>query len=182
MKSRIAPGLLVLMLVLAGIFPGCLHVSTTEHRIKLNNHGSGEHMLRLLDIRSDGTTDSAVVHDFSALMTSYDEGGAKEFAGPARTLIDRKLYTRGDTLVGEMTCAVKDLGAIEGLHVTEGELSVSVGPSRVIVKTNGRIRQDDKGYQHIIWNRDGTPLFYSIREKEMPPTVSLATMFRGQKR
>jgi hypothetical protein len=182
MKIKIGPGLLVLILTLAGMSPGCLQVNTTEHRIKLNKDGSGEHMLRLLDIRSDGTTDSAVVHDFNALMTSYDEGVGKGFDGPGRTVIDRKLYTRGDTLVGEMTYTVKEPGAIEGLHVTEDELSVSVAPSRVIVKTNGRIRQDERGYQHIVWNRDAARLFYSIREKEMPPTVSLVAMFREKKR
>jgi hypothetical protein len=182
MKSTFTPCLLALMTVLAGIYSGCLQVNTTEHRIKLNKDGSGEHMLRLIDIRSDGATDSAVVHDFNALMASYNEGAAKEFAGPGRTVIDRKLYTRGDTLVGEMTYTVKEPGAIEGLHVTEAELSISVAPSRVIVRTNGQVRRDDRGYQHVVWDRDASRLLYSIREKEMPPAVSLAAMFRGQKR
>jgi hypothetical protein len=179
MKIRtVAP---VLAMCLTAILAGCLQVSTTEHRIKLNKDGSGEHMLRLVDIRSDATTDSAVAHDFRAMMTFYDDA-AKEFVSRGRTVMEKKLFARHDTLIGELDYTVKELGAIEGLRVTEKELFVVIGPSRVIVKTNGKIRSEESGYQRIVWDRDATRLFYSIREKEMPPTVSLTPMYRGEKR
>ena len=179
MKTRALT--LVLAIGLAAILVGCLQVRTTEHRIKLNKDGSGEHMLRLVDIRSDGTTDSAVARDFRAMMTFYDEGD-KEFASRGRTVTEKKLYTRNDTLVAELGYTVKELGAIEGLRASEDELFVVVGPSRVIVKTNGKIRPEQNGNQRIVWSRNATRLFYSIREKEMPPTVSLTSMYRGEKR
>jgi hypothetical protein len=166
----------------AAMWSGCLQVRTVEHRIKLNKDGTGEHMLRLLDIRSDGSTDSAVTHDFNVMMSSYEQGGGTEFNTGGRSLTYKKLYTRSDTLVAEVAYSFKDLAAIEGLRVKEDELFVVVGPTREIVRTNGKIKTDENDQHFIIWDRDTPRLYYVIREKEVPPSVSLAPLFRGERK
>lgn len=161
----------------AALWAGCLQVRTVEHRITLNKDGSGEHMLRLLDIRSDGTTDSAVTHDFNVMMSSYDQSAGTEFNTGGRSLTYKRLYTRSDILIAELTYSFKELAAVEGLRVKGDELFVVVGPTREIVKTNGKIRSAENNQQTIVWDRDTPRLFYVIREKEMPPSLSLAPYF-----
>jgi len=166
----------------AALWAGCLQVRTVEHRIKLNKDGSGEHMLRLLDIRSDGTTDSAVTHDFNVMMSSYDQSGGTEFNTGGRSLTYKRLYTHSNALIAEVTYSFKELAAVEGLRVRGDELFVVVGSAREIVKTNGKVRSTEKNQQTIVWDRDAPRLFYVIREKEMPPSLSLAPYFRARRK
>jgi hypothetical protein len=179
--ARSLPRCALLASLGALLFSGCLQVRETEHRIRLNKDGSGDHRLRLIDIRSDGATDSAVVHDFNVMMSSYDEGGGEEFESKGRTLLDKKMYTHGDTLIAEITYGFNELAAVEGLRVTEDELFVVVSPGREVLRTNGKIKTDENGAKRIVWDRDALRLYYVIREREMPEGVSLARLFRGEK-
>lgn len=76
--SRIACSL-ALCAVLALFLPACILIRTTEHRIKLNENGSGEAMMRLIDIRSDARTDSALARDYAVMMASVQKEGVTEF-------------------------------------------------------------------------------------------------------
>ncbi len=161
--------------------PGCLQVRMTEHRIRLNSDGSGEHSVRMVDIRSDGATDSAIVHDYRVMISSFDSGAEQEFASRGRTIVEKKLFTRGDTLSGELTYSFKEPAAAEGLRVREDELFVVVPPEREIVRTNGKIKEEPGGTRRIVWDRNAQRLLYVIREKSLPPSVSLAPFYRGEK-
>jgi hypothetical protein len=150
--------------------PGCLQVRMTEHRIRLNRDGSGEHSLRMVDIRSDGATDSAVAHDYRVMISSFDSGAEEEFAARGRVIVEKKLYTRGDTLLAE------------GLRARDDEIFVVVPPEREIVRTNGTIQGKEGEIRRIVWGRDAERLVYVIREKVFSPGVSLAPYYRGEKR
>jgi len=167
--------------VFLGTVSGCLQVRMTEHRIRLNKNGSGEHALRMVDIRSDGGTDSAVAHDYRVMISSFDAGVEQEFAARGRSIVDKKLYTRGDTLFGELTYTFKEPAAAEGLRVREDEIFVIVQPEREIVRTNGKIKEMDNGSRQIVWERSATRLLYVIRERSLPSSVSLAPYYRGEK-
>ena len=173
--------LLAILVLLLAVVPGCLQVRTTEHRIRFDRDGSGEHMLRMIDIRSDGLTDSAVAHDYRVMMSSFDAGAEKEFEAKARKIVNKKLYTRGDTLFGELTYSFKEPAAVEGLRVREDELFVNVPAEREILRTNGKIKEEEGGVQRIVWARDVTRLLYVIRERALPPGRSLAPYYRGEK-
>jgi hypothetical protein len=177
--DRRTGGSIVVMLLLAAV-PGCLQVRTTEHRIRLNKDGSGEHMLRMIDIRSDGVTDSAVAHDYRVMMSSFDAEVEREFEAKARKVVDKRLYTRGDTLFGELTYSFKEPAAVEGLRVREDELFVIVPPEREIVRTNGKMKEVGTT-RRIVWDRSATRLLYVIRERSLPPSRSLAPYYRGEK-
>lgn len=180
MNRRLSAGLAAAALL--ALLPGCLQVRMTEHRIRLNKDGSGEHTLRMIDIRSDGVTDSAVAHDYRVMMSSFDEGAQQEFAARGRTIVDKKLYTRGDTLFGELTYSFKEPAAAEGLRIREDEIFVVVPPEREIVRTNGKIMAGETGTaQRIVWERDTARLMYVIRERRLPPSASLAPYYRGEK-
>ena len=170
------------LLLLLAVVPGCLQVRTTEHRITLNKDGGGEHRLRMIDIRSDGATDSAVAYDYRVMMSSFDAGVTKEFDKQGRTVIDKKLYTRGDTLIAELTYSFKDLAAAEGLRVREDEFFVVVPPEREIIRCNGEIEEQKGGGSRIVWDRDAARLVYVLRDKVYPSGRSLAPYYRGEKK
>jgi len=51
----------------------------TEHRVNLHPDGSGEAVLRLIDIRSDETSDSLAERDCRIMMSSFEQEGVKDF-------------------------------------------------------------------------------------------------------
>ncbi len=168
---------LALGAALAVILPGCLLIGTTEHRIKLNANGSGEAMMRLIDIRSDAPTDSALARDYSVMMASVQKEGVTEFEQGGRKVTSKKFYASGDTLTAELIYTFPRLDQVEGLKVKDDELFVVVHEGREIVRTNGKIRSWIHGSQRIVWPRDAKRLMYQIHEKALPPGVSLAPLY-----
>jgi hypothetical protein len=178
-NNRLPALLIVLALVL--MLPGCLVIRTTEHRVKIYEDGSGEALLKLIDVRSDGVTDSAVVHDFEVMMSSFETGGVTDFEKPGRKVMDKLMYTRGDTLIAEISYAFRSLDALEGLRITPDEMYVVVSSEREIVRTNGRIKPGDDNTRKISWKRGATQISYVIRERQVPPSVPLGTYYQKYK-
>jgi hypothetical protein len=174
--SRIACSL-ALSASLAAFLPACLLIQTTEHRIKLNDNGSGEATMRLIDIRSDAPTDSALARDYSVMMASIQKEGLTEFEQGGRKVLSKRFYAGGDTLTAEINYTFPNLDQIEGLKVKKDELFVVVHEGREIVKTNGKVRSWAHGSQRIVWPRDAKRLMYQIREKTLPKSVSLAPLY-----
>jgi hypothetical protein len=174
--SRIAC-CLALSASLAAFLPACLLIQTTEHRIKLNDNGSGEATMRLIDIRSDAPTDSALARDYSVMMASIQKEGLTEFEQGGRKVLSKRFYAGGDTLTAEINYTFPNLDQIEGLKVKKDELFVVVHEGREIVKTNGKVRSWAHVAQRIVWPRDAKRLMYQIREKTLPKSVSLAPLY-----
>lgn len=157
--------------------PGCILIRSTEHRISVNEDGTGEAVLRLIDLRSDETVDSLVQRDFRILLSSYEKEGEAEFSKHGRTITAKKLYTRADTLYAEVGYRFESLLAIEGLHVTDTELYIVVPPSRHVLRTNGSVQPWPGDAQRIVWKRDARRLLFQISENELPPSTSLARLY-----
>jgi hypothetical protein len=174
--SRIACAL-ALSASLATFLPACLLIQTTEHRIKLNENGSGEATMRLIDIRSDAPTDSALARDYSVMMASVQKEGLTEFEQGGRKVLSKRFYASGDTLTAEINYTFPTLDQIEGLKVKKDELFVVVHEGREIVRTNGKVRSWVRGSQRIVWPRDAKRLMYQIREITLPKSVSLAPLY-----
>jgi hypothetical protein len=169
---------LALSASLATILPACLLIQTTEHRIKLNENGSGEATMRLIDIRSDAPTDSALARDYSVMMASVQKEGLTEFEQGGRKVLSKRFYASGDTLTAEINYTFPTLDQIEGLKVKKDELFVVVHEGREIVRTNGKVRSWVRGSQRIVWPRDAKRLMYVIREITLPKSASLAPLYR----
>jgi hypothetical protein len=167
---------------LAVVLSGCIVVRTTEHRIKLNEDGSGEGLLRLIDLRSDETTDSLVRRDFDQMLKSYDKYGIEEFERTGRKITGKQFIVHADTLTLEVSYVFQKADAVEGLHVTKDGLHMGVADSREIVKTNGKVETVKPGFQQITWDAGARKLMYIIREKTMPPGRSLADLYRRSRR
>jgi len=171
---------LVLAGILAGVvlIPGCILIRTTEHRISINEDGSGEAVLRLIDLRSDESVDSLIQRDFRIMLSSYEREGEDTFEREGRTITGKKLYARADTLYAEITYTFASFMAIEGLHATDEELYVVVPEGREVIRTNGEIRPWTGDALRIVWDRDASRLMFQIREKQLPPSTSLARLYR----
>jgi hypothetical protein len=177
MKATRIAGSFVLSAALAALLPACLLIRTTEHRIKLNPNGSGEATMRLIDIRSDAPTDSILARDYSVMMASIQKEGLAEFEKGGRKVLSREFYAGGDTLSAEINYTFPGLEQIEGLKVKKDEMFVVVQEGREIVRTNGKVRSWVRGSQRIVWPRDAKRLMYQIREKTLPPSISLAPLY-----
>lgn len=160
------------------LLPGCILIRTTEHRITINDDGSGEAVLRLIDLRSDETVDSLVQRDFRIMLSSYEREGEEDFERDGRTITGKKLYTRGDTLYAEVAYTFATFISIEGLHVTEDELYVVVPADREVVHTNGRVTSWLGDAHRIVWSRETRHILFQITEKTLPPSTSLARLYR----
>jgi len=177
---RITTSVRGLFAILAGsvILSGCLFVRETEHRIKVNEDGGGEAWIRLIDLRSDGTTDSSVTADLEGMLASFEGDVDKEFERRGRTLVAKKFLLKGDTLSAELQYSFGKLTAIEGLLVTPEELAIVVSQEREIVRTNGTVTAWHQNTQKIAWPRDSDRLFYRVRERVVPPSVMLGPKYR----
>jgi hypothetical protein len=159
------------------VLPGCLLVGTTEVRVRLNDDGSGEAVMRLVDIRSDAESDSAVVHDFQVLMSSLDQREVPDFEAHGRKVTRKQFLVQGDTLIAEVVYTFTSVEAVEGLRVRDDEMYLVVGEGRDLVKTNGKVRTGEKGAIRVVWAKDAKRLMYQIREKSIPPSRSLAPLY-----
>lgn len=175
---RVIPWLATTALLALLLLPGCLLIRTTEHRIRLNPDGSGEALLRLVDIRSDALTDSAASYDFAVMMTSFQTGGVKEFESTGRKITGKRMFVRGDTLNAEITYAFPTLDAVEVLRKTGDEIFIVVTPEREILRTNGKVVAGENNARRIVWSMEAERLSYVIRERVLPPSVSLAERYR----
>lgn len=165
--------------IAAGVlmFAGCIQVGTTEHRVVFNDNGSGEALLRLIDIRSDETSDSAVAHDYKVMMDSFQGDAVKDFEQTGRKVLSKQFMVRSDTLVAEIRYSFTERGVIEGLRVTKDEMYIVVQQEREVVKTNGKVQSWMKNAVRIVWPRDERRLMYVVRERSLPPSISLASYY-----
>lgn len=175
--TRIGSGLAGAVLP-ALLLSGCLLIRTTEHRIKLNENGSGEAVMRLVDIRSDARSDSAMARDYSVMMASIQKEGVVEFEQGGRKVTAKQFFASGDTLSAEIAYTFPNLDQVEGLKVRKDELFVVVNEGREVVKTNGSVKSWIRGAQRIVWPRDAKRLMYQITEKSLPNSTSLAPLYQ----
>jgi hypothetical protein len=177
-RRRINRILTPLILLTAGVLlQGCLLIRTTEHRIKLNDGGGGEAYMRLTDIRSDGVTDSARIRDFGVMMASAELDGIKDFERNGRKVTSKQFMVNGDTLSAEITYTFTQLEMLEGIKIKDDEIFVVVNDGRDIVRSNGKIKSWERGSQRIVWPIDTKRIMYQIRERSLPPSVSLAELY-----
>lgn len=171
---------LILVLVVS-FWPGCILIHTTEHRITLNPDGTGEAVLRLIDLRSDETVDSLVQRDFKNMMTSFEKDAVGDFEQRGRTITSKRMFAQADTLIAEVAYSFTSLQAIEGLHVTDQEMYVMVNENCEVVRTNGTAGAGPNGGQRITWNRSASRLLFQIRERNFPSGTPLTPLYLQQK-
>jgi len=179
-RKRILRHIPLILLLALSFGPGCILIRTTEHRITVNTDGTGEAVLRLIDLRSDETADSLIQRDFTNMMSSFTADAVRDFEKRGRTITAKRMFTRADTLIAEVAYTFSSLQAIEGLHVTEQELYVVVNGNCEVVRTNGTVATGTDGGQRIIWKRNAPRLFFQIRERALPPSTSLSQLYLEQ--
>lgn len=172
-------GMLALLMVLPLLAGGCIVIRTTEQRVKFNRDGSGEAVLRLIDIRSDAEEDSLVQRDFNIMMTSFEGEMARDFEEKGRKIVRRQFSISGDTLTAEIFYTFREYGAIEGLRVTKNEMYVVVPPERRVLRTNGKVGSWGSNASRVSWDRDAQRISFAIQEKSIGSTRSLAALYRS---
>lgn len=173
MKQVVILPLALMLLTLSG----CLLIHTTEHRVQLRADGSGEALLRLVDIRSDGETDSAAALDLEGLIMAMKDERRPEFERNGRRITTKQMFARGETLIVEVAYTFPALDAVEGLRLVDDELVIVVSPEREVISTNGRMEKDENGSVHIAWDADERRLQFAIRERQLPRSSSLGRLY-----
>ena len=90
------------VVITTALLPGCLLVRTSEHLITVREDGTGEAVMRLIDIRSDGRTDSAVNADFDLFIRIAKNDRVPEFEQGGRKITGKRDVLRGDTLIANV--------------------------------------------------------------------------------
>jgi hypothetical protein len=166
------------LLAVALLLPGCLLVRVTEQRIRINESGGGEAVMRLTDIRSDGATDSSRTRDFGIMMASVEYDGAKDFERRGRKVTAKDFAVSGDTLSAEIAYTFPSLESVEGVKKDADGIYVVVPEGREIVRTNGNVQSWVRNSQRISWPKDARRLSYVIREHDGRAGTSLASYYR----
>ena len=168
-----------ILLLASGMLQGCIEVRTTDHRIWFRKDGSGEGIMRLIDIRSDESSEKKMREDFDILMKIYLEEGLDQLENTGRKVTSKRLYTTGDTLTAEIRYTFPSRLALEELRVTDTELFVIVPGDKIVGKTNGDVESFGNGRQRIVWDVDVPRIAYQISERTLPAGASLAPFYRA---
>jgi hypothetical protein len=169
----------MLILVAAGVLQGCIFVRTTDHRIWFRQDGSGEGIMRLIDIRSDASSEKKIREDFDILMKIYLEEGLEQFENAGRKVTSKRLIATGDTLTAEIRYSFTSRLSLEELRVTDEELFVIVPANKTVGRTNGDVESFGNDRQRIVWDADIPRIAYQISEQTLPAGASLAPFYRA---
>jgi hypothetical protein len=173
-------GLMAAGILGAGLLlPGCLVIGTTELRIVFSESGGAAVTMKFTDIRSDAANDSVRLRDYGIMMESIGGPGVKDIERRQRlTVTGHRFTTAGDTLLNaEVNYYVYRAEDVEGLRYADNQISVVVSQDREIVGTNGAVTIAGPRVRVITWPGDARDIWYSIREKNLPRSVSLAAQF-----
>ena len=156
--------------------PGCLLVGHTQYRAEILPDGSARVVLRYIDLRSDGETDSAVVRDLDILLDSFRSDG--EHLPRGVLLMEKHLGLQGDTLVAEVLLEAADLADMEGFSRQEGLPTVIVPAGQQITWTNGAVSRWHEGGLRIQWRDTARYIECDVRPSTNSGARTLAPLYR----
>ncbi len=154
--------LVLTLLAIVTLVPGCLIVETKEYHIALKSGGSGEARIIFNDIQSetDDTVDVAK-SDFDQLIDLYLHGSQFERDNPGYKNVEKHLYEKDGKLIGEVTFGFDSLAVMRLFQYdNDGPLMYFVGSplsSEVMVATNGTYGRD---WMPIVFWPKGTRELY----------------------
>jgi hypothetical protein len=165
------------LMIAATLAQGCIVIRSTEQRVWFKKDGSGEGIMRLIDIRSDETTPEGLKADFESMMKLYLETGLEDFENSGRKVTGKNLYASGDTLIAEIRYTFTNVASLDEMRFTNDEIFVVVPAGKVIQRQNGGIESYFGDSQRIVWDRDTPRIMYQIAEKSLPRSTSLARTY-----
>lgn len=166
-------GLLLLLAV-----PGCLLVGHTQYRAEILPDGAARVVVRYIDLRSDGETDSAVVRDLDILLDSFRTSGEGEHLPPGMLLVEKHLGLQGDTLVAEVLLEATDLADMEGFSRQNGLPTVIVPAGQQITWTNGAVSRWHEGGLRIQWSDTARSIEFDVQPTNSSGARTLAPLYR----
>jgi hypothetical protein len=165
------------LLIAALLAQGCVVIRSTEQRVWFKNDGSGEGVMRLIDIRSDETTPEGVKADFESVMKLYLQTGLEDFENSGRKVTGKNLYVSGDSLIAEIRYTFTNVAALDEMRFNNEETFVVVPAGKVIVRHNGSVESYYGDSQRIVWDRDTPRVMYQVAEQNLPKSTSLASLY-----
>ncbi|MBD3411279.1 MAG: hypothetical protein GF419_13875, partial [Ignavibacteriales bacterium] len=109
---RLAAAAILLATVL--LASGCLTCEYKEYRLKLNDDGSGEGVIRYVNIMANVTSeDESAEADFKELVSDYLNGTMIEEEYPEAIIRSKTLKEEDGVLVGEVEVEFSSLRAIK---------------------------------------------------------------------
>ncbi len=166
-----------MLMIAATLAQGCIVIRSTEQRVWFKKDGSGEGIMRLIDIRSDETTPEGLKADFESMMKLYLETGLEDFENSGRKVTGKNLYVSGDTLIAEIRYTFTNVASLDEMRFTNDETFVVVPAGKVIVRHNGSVESYFGDSQRIVWDRDTPRIMYQVAEKSLPRSTSLARTY-----
>lgn len=139
-------------------FTGCLNVEKKEYWFKIKADGSGEGIIRYVNIVSSDEDDQDVsFKDYATLVTDYVDGTKFEDEHPGLKVAEKKLYEKDGVLCGEFKFTFpsldsagffwqKDCDCCPVLHFVKTDMG-----SENVIETNGKLIEDIASSAFVAW-------------------------------
>jgi hypothetical protein len=151
---------IIMLLVLAVVFiTGCLSVEKKEYRFKINADGSGEGMIRFVNIVSqDDNSKDVSFKDYAELVTDYLEGTKFEDDFPNMKVISKKLVEESGMLVGEVSFTFSAADSVGFFRYSNKDCAPlmyflkNTNQTETVMETNGKVITGVTEPPFIIWD------------------------------
>ncbi len=148
---------------------GCLIFHKVSYEISLDGPTDGTASIVVHDIRSDALTELTFEEDkinlFEFALKSNDF--VKQLETEGKHLIDRKLFSSGDTLKGNIVYKFQDISTTENISFENGFYYLQLTPEDSVISTNGEILAAE-GKKMIMWDRSFSTLQFELFSTSFP--------------
>ncbi|MCC6549532.1 MAG: hypothetical protein IT279_05630 [Ignavibacteriaceae bacterium] len=146
-------GLVLFIVVIVLLLPGCLVVEKIGYSIELNEDGSGTATVTFHDIRSNAIGNNEFEEDknalFSYILTSSEL--KESMFSEGKDISSRELEVRDGKLYGKAVYTFKDITRVEGLRRESGFIYMTMQLEDSLRYSNGQVVVSNE-YRRILWD------------------------------
>lgn len=154
--------IVILFLVSAVIFSGCLIFHKISYHIKIDGR-KGLAVVHFTDIRSNAGDPSEFDEDKKSLFSYMWKSNTfvEDMKAEGKNILKRELYLSGDTLNGRISFQFDDIKGVENIMYEDNFYYMTLPLEDSVISTNGEIIRSAQ-YKRIIWDSSFEEIDFEI--------------------